>query len=253
MTHNDVDCYQQSAPRPQEGTSHTTTTLNSNADLTAGRNNDLDLSKEFNFEGGFMWMALSDGRTFLPNDSEITLLVDSGATEHFVDDELIPELKEKMLNYAVLKTPKPIRAASKQILPGTATGLIPGVITDKADNNYDVGFPSMVMSELNRHIFSSSDAVTWGISTANQPGNPHPSKNNIEMPLQQLNDDVGLCSFPVDLAPSHALLPQDKEVDYTEQDAYLDGVIDHTSQDTKAKIRIPTSYADAIKCPQRTD
>lgn len=53
-----------------------------------------------------MWMVLSDGRTFLPKDSEITMVVSSGYTEHFVDDGLIPELKEKMLIYAVLKTPK---------------------------------------------------------------------------------------------------------------------------------------------------
>lgn len=45
-----------------------------------------------------MWMVLLDGKTFLPNDSKITMLVDSGATEHFVDSELMPELKENKLN-----------------------------------------------------------------------------------------------------------------------------------------------------------
>ena len=53
-----------------------------------------------------MWMVLSDGRTFLPTNSKITMSVDSGATEHFVDDEQVPELKEKMLNYTVLNMPK---------------------------------------------------------------------------------------------------------------------------------------------------
>ena len=53
-----------------------------------------------------MWMVLSDGRTFLPTNSKITMSVDSGATEHFVDDEQVPELKEKMLNYTVLNTVK---------------------------------------------------------------------------------------------------------------------------------------------------
>ncbi|CAM9496159.1 unnamed protein product [Laminaria digitata] len=114
-THNDVDCYQQGAPRPQEGAYHTTATPNSNIELTAGGNIDPDLNKELHFEGGFMWMVLSDGRTFLPNNSEITMLVDRGATEHLRDDELLLELEEQMLNYTILNTPKKIRAAGKQI------------------------------------------------------------------------------------------------------------------------------------------
>ena len=87
---NDVDCYKQVAPRPQEGSSHTTTTLNSNTELKDGGENDPDLNKELNVEGGFMRMALSGGRSFPPTNSKITMLVDSGATEHFVDDKLIP-------------------------------------------------------------------------------------------------------------------------------------------------------------------
>lgn len=34
-TRNDADCYQQGAPRPQEGASHITTTLNANIERTA--------------------------------------------------------------------------------------------------------------------------------------------------------------------------------------------------------------------------
>ena len=136
-THNDVDCYKQRAPRPQEGSSHTTATLNSNTELKAGGENDPDLNKELNFDGGFMWMALSDGRSVSPTNSKITMLVDSGATEHFVD-ELISELTEKMLNCTVLNTPKNIRAAGKQALLGTATGILSGVITDKAGDKHEV-------------------------------------------------------------------------------------------------------------------
>lgn len=65
-------------------------------------------------------MALSDEQTFLLNSSETTLPVDSEATERFVDDDLIPDLKVKMLNYAVLRSPTK-SANGKQILLGTAT------------------------------------------------------------------------------------------------------------------------------------
>lgn len=67
-----------------------------------------------------MRVPLSDGYTSIPNDNDIILLVGSGATEHFVDDELIPETKKKMLNPTVIITPENIRAAGKQILLGTA-------------------------------------------------------------------------------------------------------------------------------------
>lgn len=75
-THNDADCYQQGASRPQEGASLTITTLNSNIELAAGGKDDPDLNQELTFEVGFMWIALSDGRIFLPNNSKIAMLVD---------------------------------------------------------------------------------------------------------------------------------------------------------------------------------
>lgn len=41
----------------------------------------------------------------------ITMLVDSGGTENFLDNELIPEAESLMLNYTVLDKPKKIVAA----------------------------------------------------------------------------------------------------------------------------------------------
>ena len=49
----------------------------------AGSNND--------FDGGFMFTAAAT-RRFTPSTKGATLLVDSGASESFLDDELIPGL-----------------------------------------------------------------------------------------------------------------------------------------------------------------
>lgn len=57
-----------------------------------------------------------------------------------VDDELIAVIKN-MLNYNVLDEPKTIRVAGQQILVGTAMGIGPGVITDKAWTKHKVGLP----------------------------------------------------------------------------------------------------------------
>ena len=83
-THNGADCYYHRAPRPQERASHTAQIESSDC-----VNEHPDFNNEFDFDGGFMWMALSDGRTFRPKNNEIAMLVDNGATEQFVDNELI--------------------------------------------------------------------------------------------------------------------------------------------------------------------
>ena len=141
-----------------------------------------------------MWMVLSDGRTFLPTNSKITMSVDSGASKHFVDDEQVLELKEKMLNYTVLNMLK------KYERPGSRHSWVPpnilfGFITDKAGDKHEVGFPSMVVSSLGRYLFSSSDTATIAIPKVIAPGNPHLKRNNIVEPLHQLREDMRLCSF----------------------------------------------------------
>ena len=47
-----------------------------------------------------------------------------------------------MLDYTVLDKPKTIVTTGQKLLLGMATGILPGVITDKAGTKHDVGFPS---------------------------------------------------------------------------------------------------------------
>lgn len=51
------------------------------------------------------------------------MLEGSGATEHSLDDELIPNLKKTMPSCTVVHTPKDKRAAEKQNILAAATGL----------------------------------------------------------------------------------------------------------------------------------
>ena len=62
----------------------------------------------------------------------------------------------------------------------------------------------MLVSGLGRHAFSFSDAVTRGISTVIAPGNLHRKRNNIAVPRQKVREDMGLCSFQVDLGATHS-------------------------------------------------
>ena len=54
------------------------------------------------------------GRIFQPDINEMTMLVDSGATEHFLDDELIPGVKDLMMNPALQHVPQDSNNTSEE-------------------------------------------------------------------------------------------------------------------------------------------
>lgn len=103
ITHNDVDCDKQKTTSPQKGGAYS-------AD-TAGTNSITDLDK------GFSWMA-TGVRSFQANKDTMTMLVDSGATKHLLDYELIPGLKNVLLDYKLLGPSKKITAPDQQVLLG---------------------------------------------------------------------------------------------------------------------------------------
>ena len=57
------------------------------------------------------------------------MIVDSGASDHLVDDDLIPRLRNSMKNYKKLKEPKIIVTTGNKEVFATATGTIWGYIT----------------------------------------------------------------------------------------------------------------------------
>ena len=59
-------------------------------------------------------------RRFTPSTKCATLLVDSGASESFLYDDLIPGLKERMREFKELSTPKEITTAGKHTIYGVA-------------------------------------------------------------------------------------------------------------------------------------
>ena len=96
--------------------------------------------------------AANDGRSFLPNVDRITMIVDSGASHHLVDDELIPRLRDSMEDYKKLKEPKIIvTAGSKEVL-ATATGTIWGYIIDQAGQRVPLRISAMIVPGLRRNF-----------------------------------------------------------------------------------------------------
>ena len=147
-SHSDEECYSQVATRPNKKASVSLACANcahcssgnkkSTADTTAVAkdNESPDSEKPINFAGnnndfgrGFMFTAAAT-RRFTPSTKGATLLVDSGASESFLDDELIPGLKEKTRDFKELSTPKEITTAGKHTIYGVGTGIISFTIRD---------------------------------------------------------------------------------------------------------------------------
>ncbi|CAN0521622.1 unnamed protein product, partial [Scytosiphon promiscuus] len=88
------------------------------------------------------------------NSSGATLLVDSGASETFFDDALIPGLKYGMREYKELKVPKTIVAAGKNTLQGIATGVVHCIVKHQHGDQLPVHLQGLIVPGLGRNIFS---------------------------------------------------------------------------------------------------
>ena len=98
------------------------------------------------FDGGFMYAAGMPGR-FTPSAKGATLLVDSGASESFLDDELIPDLKTRMREFKTLSTPREITTAGKHTLHGIGTGIISFTIRDNHGTQLPVNMRALVVPD----------------------------------------------------------------------------------------------------------
>ena len=142
-SHSDEEWYSQGARRPNKKASvslacvsyaHCSSGNNkSTADTTAAAqdNESPDSEKSVinfagsnnDFDDSFMSTATAT-RRFAPSTKGATLLVDSCASESFLDDELIPGLKENMREFKELSTPKEVTTAGKHTIYVVGTSII---------------------------------------------------------------------------------------------------------------------------------
>lgn len=131
----------------------------------------------------------------------MTVLVDSNAAEYFLDDELIPDLRDRLMNPTRLNVLEVIITAGDREMLGALTGTMHGSITDQGGKPHRAHFPRTIVPGLGRRTFSSSTAVERGITitTTLEAGDPHLRKGNIVVQLGQQHWDRGLCAVKVDL------------------------------------------------------
>eukprot|EP00752_Nemacystus_decipiens_P002765 g2583.t1 len=76
---------------------------------------------------GFSWLTATDTTG---GKDELSVLVDSGASAHFVDSDLIPDLRDCLESYQELQPPMIITTAGMRRVYGKATGVLPCVVVD---------------------------------------------------------------------------------------------------------------------------
>ena len=126
------------------------------------------------------------------------MIVDSGASDHLIDAELIPRLRKSMRDYKKLKDPKTIMANENKKVFATATGIIWKYIIDQAGKRVPVRISATFVPGLGRHVFSSIKTMQSGVSTILETGNPRLQfDSSTSLPLTQHLEDKGVCSYDV--------------------------------------------------------
>ena len=128
----------------------------------------------------------------------VHVLVDSGATDPYFDDFLIPELDRRLVDSTCLTTPRKILTAGGTLLDGTGEGIFKGVITDNYGNGHLVRIQMSVVPTNGRKLFSVKTVTRNGIVSVFDLENSRLAAFSATFPLREEQDD--LYSFVLDLS-----------------------------------------------------
>ena len=96
---------------------------------------------------------------------EFSMLVDSGASAHFVDSNLLPDLHEFLVNRRELQPRMVIQTAGLHSIYGVATGQLPCIAVDTDGIEREITVRVTLVPGLGRHLFSPKAAQQHGIYT----------------------------------------------------------------------------------------
>ena len=179
-THRNEECYSQGATRPTKNANVSLACTNCRhctsadskeptVDNTEPSHSDKPVinfaGSSDDFDGGFMYATGIPGR-LTPSAKDATLLVDSGASESFLDDELIPDLKTRMREFKTLSTPRDITTAGKHTLHGIGTGTISFTIRDSHGTQLPVNMRALVVPGFGKSEGVSPDSGSGVVYTA---------------------------------------------------------------------------------------
>ena len=135
---------------------------------------------------GFSFTA-ADGHILSASTEEtvkMTVVVDSGASDHYVDDKLVKGIQQLMFDHQEFGTPRTITTAGLHTLLGAATGEVRSKVTDSNGQTRMATLPITIVPGIGRNLLSSGAAQTKGITTMISD-NARLEKGNINFPLRR--------------------------------------------------------------------
>ena len=145
---------------------------------------------------------------FTPSAKGATLLIDNGASESFLDDELIPDLKTRVREFKTLSTPREITTAGKHTLHGIGTGIIYFTIRDNHGTQLPVNMRALVVPGLGRNIFAPTAELRNGVMFVLEK-KPYLTIRGTVIPLKQDPRDQGVCSLDIMFQRDSSFLEED--------------------------------------------
>ena len=123
-------------------------------------------------------------------DDSVSGLVDSGVSDHYFDDLIIPGLKHRLLNYGFLTTPRKILSAGQASVDGTAEGILQDFATDNHGEQHLARIATLILPGIGRTLFSVKLATNKGVVSIFDFDNPRLDVSGITVPLCIENDDL---------------------------------------------------------------
>ena len=101
-----------------------------------------------------------------------TVLVDSGASSHYFDDTIIPDLEHRLQDYTSRSTPRTISTSGAALLDGTAEGVLQGIITDYEEHHL-ARITILIVPGIGRNLLSvkqQRERASFRFSISTNPG-----------------------------------------------------------------------------------
>ena len=161
--------------------------------------------------GAFMASSAKESTLLRSDGSSIVMLVDSGATDNYIDPALTPGVRAHMREIDDLRTPLSIITAGRHVLHGVTTGVLSGTVTDDSGQDKEVAFRVVLVPGLGTNLFSVTAALSNGVASLFPPDKPRLESGDTVIPMKIRGvDDTGkiTCSITCLLYTSPS--PRDK-------------------------------------------
>ena len=123
-------------------------------------------------------------------DHSITVLVDSVVSDHYFDDLIILSLKNRLLNYVLLTTPRRILPAGGALLNGTAEEILEGLVTDNHGQQHLARIAILIVPGIGCNLFSVESATKKGVVSIFDFDDPRLELSGITVLLRAEGDSL---------------------------------------------------------------